>query len=263
MANQYRTQSLPANRAAFTLVEVLVLIAIIALLSGILLPSLRAARVAANRTACQANLKQLALAWQMYLNDHDGRFYQGVNANLDYGGWKGEQGWTPRPLNEYVNLPTEAPDSPSGARIFRCPSDRGGVPGTTLSAYRRFGTSYQTNILLIGQNQIGTRGIPSQLKPLHHQINQRLKNLAITSIGRGGKLLLIGDYGWVNQWMPGVPLRTEWHNKDYHHNLAFLDGHVEFLRIRKGLYVTSDYSVLPFQELYDLARQVQEEELGE
>jgi prepilin-type processing-associated H-X9-DG protein len=260
MPSQCQTQSLPANRTAFTLVELLVIIAIIALLLGILLPSLRAARIAANRTACQTNLKQLAMAWQMYLNDHDGRFYQGINANLNYGGWKGEQGWSPRPLNEYISLPTEAPDLPSGARVFQCPSDHGDVPGTTLSAYQRFGTSYQTNILLIGQNQIGTRGIPSQLKSLHHEINQRLKNLTITSVNQPTNLLLIGDYGWVNQWMPKVPLRTEWHNRGCHHNIAFLDGHVEFLHIRKGLYVTSDYSVLPFQGLYGLARQVQQEE---
>ncbi len=122
MPTQCRTQSSPANRTGFTLVELLVVIAIIALLLGILLPSLRAARIAANRTVCQANLKQLAMAWQMYIDNNSGHFYQGINANLNYGGWKGEQGWSPRPLNEYVSLPTEAPESPSGGRVFRCPS---------------------------------------------------------------------------------------------------------------------------------------------
>ena len=117
MPTQCRTQSLPANRTAFTLVELLVVIAIIALLLGILLPSLRAARIAANRTACQANLKQLALAWQMYLDNNNGHFYQGINANLNYGGWKGEQGWSPRPLNKYVDLPTDTPDSEATSQI--------------------------------------------------------------------------------------------------------------------------------------------------
>jgi hypothetical protein len=41
--------------------------------------------------------------------------------------------------------------------------------------------------------------------------------------------------------------------------LAFLDGHVEFLEIYKGLYVTPEYSILPFRNLYKLAREVQEE----
>jgi hypothetical protein len=42
--------------------------------------------------------------------------------------------------------------------------------------------------------------------------------------------------------------------------VAFLDGHVEFIRIRKGLYVTPEYCVLPFAELYGLALKVQMEE---
>jgi hypothetical protein len=41
--------------------------------------------------------------------------------------------------------------------------------------------------------------------------------------------------------------------------MAFLDGHVGFIKIRKGLYVTSEYNVLPFEDLYKLAREVQEE----
>jgi hypothetical protein len=39
--------------------------------------------------------------------------------------------------------------------------------------------------------------------------------------------------------------------------MAFLDGHVKFLNIRKGYYVTSEYLVLPFEDLRELALQVQ------
>ena len=80
-----------------------------------------------------------------------------------------------------------------------------------------------------------------------------------TWVDAPSRLLLIGDYGWVNQWSPSVDLRTEWHVRRGHHNLAFLDGHVDFLRIRKGLLVTAACRVLPFADLDRLAIPCQEE----
>jgi prepilin-type N-terminal cleavage/methylation domain-containing protein/prepilin-type processing-associated H-X9-DG protein len=58
------------NRSAFTLVELLVVVGIIALLIGVLMPALSAAREASRSVVCVANVKQLASALQMYANDY-------------------------------------------------------------------------------------------------------------------------------------------------------------------------------------------------
>src|SRR3989442_15922974 len=67
-----RRTSPVAARSAFTLVELLVVIGIIALLVGILLPSLIAARRQARLIACQSNLRQLATACLLHAHDHRG-----------------------------------------------------------------------------------------------------------------------------------------------------------------------------------------------
>jgi prepilin-type N-terminal cleavage/methylation domain-containing protein/prepilin-type processing-associated H-X9-DG protein len=54
----------------FTLIELLVVISIIALLIGILLPALGAARGAAQGLVCSSRMRQIAIGYQIYANDH-------------------------------------------------------------------------------------------------------------------------------------------------------------------------------------------------
>lgn len=127
------------RRPGFTLIELLVVIAIIALLIGILLPSLGAARDAAKNAVCKANQRQFGIALASFSHDHRDHL-PGVYTWWESDEWK--QDWLagattprrdPRPGGNNWRLVWEA--SPQSGTLFpyvsevvdlyRCPS----VPG--------------------------------------------------------------------------------------------------------------------------------------
>ncbi len=250
---------------AFTLVELLVVISIIALLVSILLPGLRKARMQAKRIACQANLRQIAVAWDEYLVANEWRFLKGVNTNVNFGGrqglggpaYGGDNPANPpvviqpkrKVLNPYLKLPEVTWDS---AEVFLCPGDKGSeFIGPTFFAH--YGNSYITNPMLIDQTQLPVLPFlqPPCRKPLLVTINKRLPNMTLSSVtANPSQLILAGDHGWRHAQIYNSSQRIEWHGAKYKHNLAFLDGHVSFTRIRKGLDVTAKYTILPFRDLH-------------
>jgi Tfp pilus assembly major pilin PilA len=122
----------------FVFIELLVVIAIIALLAAMLLPTLSRARQQAAAIQCLNNLKELALAWNMYVADNHGVFpYNEEPGNV---GWiaGGEMNYSGS--NDDTNLlDLTGPHSQIGPYvlkqplIFKCPADKSrsfGMRGT-------------------------------------------------------------------------------------------------------------------------------------
>jgi prepilin-type N-terminal cleavage/methylation domain-containing protein/prepilin-type processing-associated H-X9-DG protein len=129
------------RRHGFTLIELLVVIAVITILAAILLPVFAQARDAARRANCISNLKQIALAHQMYVQDNDDALPSWYIV-----GPRGYEIWTeymspyyrdPRILDEGLTSPAEKQKTAWLADYVLCAWGPGG-DGTPQNPYWRW-----------------------------------------------------------------------------------------------------------------------------
>ncbi len=239
--------------AAFSLVELLVVIAVVAILAALLLPALSRSREKAKEARCASNLKQIYSGFLLYQSDNDGRFPAGFRWNNQI--WEnavfvgGKDGWDTnvppaklRPLFPYLGA----------SDAFGCPADVGvdftNKDGIVLapSVFAARGLSYGYNV---GNFVYSKVGVPESL-------NERYSGLAgkkMDTIKSPAAYLLMYEAPalsndddqpievvyWHRARKPGTAKGPPWADPDKDRGprvspILFVDGHVIFLDFTGG-----------------------------
>lgn len=127
-------------RHAFTLVELLVVVAIFALLAALLFPVLASVREQGRKSACASNLHHLYLAFALYSEDHD-RYLPPYDVRIGGADWDSDM--QPHPVrDESAQLVSSVQPYVHSSDIWFCPSDPFAHTASTMGEVRHQFLSY-------------------------------------------------------------------------------------------------------------------------
>lgn len=225
---------------AFTLVELLVVIGIIALLIGILLPTLARARDAGNSAKCLANMKQAAMAVTFYMNENRGRYlppYRMPERTPNYvpqgsgGGWNGAPYFFTWLSGHYFK---------GDPKVWICPTESNNTAFDASTRFLRLYTSERDSVCSYFLN----RALPKlegnyanrSIYPDPYDHNNYFTPIPVGKIKNPTKTMIYGEstmgtaltYASVTDWTSPARIRFE-HRKRNAMSICFADGHAEQL----------------------------------
>ena len=205
----------------FTLIELLIVIAIIAILLSLLLPSLTKARAVTQAAVCKSNLHQIDIATNLYRKNSNDRFPP-RNHHMHNLYWIGKHFAADnvmRPLNPYVGVD----DWDGEVKIAKCPNDE--------IKYSALGNSYRSNTV---NGYVGWKSlrVTDNLSKMGSQITQTTNTLINME---HAAIAIVKDY--ENQY--------EWHKGAYRKgnvNASFFDGSVKNVKFYMNSFSNSSYN---------------------
>ncbi|MEN6384120.1 MAG: type II secretion system protein [Phycisphaerales bacterium] len=236
------------NKKAFTLVELLVVISIIAMLLAILMPSLQKARLQGQRVVCGSNTKTLIYAMLLYTNENQQafpNFSKDTEYVSDFYAMWGRKGTGPgvykngadkRPFNKYLGKFGENDE----VKACMDPSDKGDPTWNNKSEYMYTGSSYRFNAAWWFSANRADRKItlPSYKTTNLYQPTQTIALSCATSDE------FVGGTATASY---GKPKGMRWHDvKKATANYAYTDGHIKYLTVAPG-HTNSNYTWIPWK----------------